>query len=198
MSKESESDYPAVAATDNSAARDNAGGSDQVSGEARAAEQNDIATELQALKSKLDETEKLYLRSQAELENFRKRMRREMEDERRYANLPLMRDLLTVVDNIQRAIEAAQTSEEKSGLLEGVNMVAGQLATILERYHCKRIEALGKSFDPNLHEAIGQEPSETHPANTVTREMQAGFQLHGRVIRPATVFVSLGPENDNA
>ena len=148
---------------------------------------------LEQLRTELDEATKLHLRSQAELENFRKRMRRDMEDERKYASLPLMRDLLAVVDNIQRAIESSAESDDASGLLDGVKLVAGQLATILEQHNCKRIETLGAPFDPNLHEAIGQEPSEEHAANTVVKEVQVGYQLHDRVIRPAIVFVSSGP-----
>ena len=85
------------------------------------------------LEAELDEAKKAVLRSQAELENFRKRMRREMEEERRYASLPMLRDLLAVLDNMQRAIQAAEGAEGTSGLLEGVKMVSDQFLAVLEQ-----------------------------------------------------------------
>jgi len=135
------------------------------------------------------------LRSHAELENFRKRSQRELVDERRYAIVPFAKDLLAVVDNLERAIEAAQKSPDASGLLDGVKMVATQLETILKQHDCIRIDTVGAPFDPNFHQAIGQEPSEEHPSGTVSRAFQSGYKLHDRVIRPATVFVSTGPAN---
>ena len=93
------------------------------------------------LQAELDETRQKNVRLQAELENFRKRMMRTMEEERRYASLPLLRDLLPVVDNLQRAITAAEQHENASGLLDGVKMVADQLTAILQRHHCEPIAA---------------------------------------------------------
>jgi molecular chaperone GrpE len=133
------------------------------------------------------------LRSHAELENYRKRAQRELADERRYAVVPLVRDLLPVVDNLERAMEAAQKSDGGQGLLEGVQMVATQLESILKQHQCVRIETVGAPFDPNQHQAIAQEPSDEYPAGTVTRAAQSGYKLHDRVIRPAQVFVSTGP-----
>lgn len=144
----------------------------------------------------LTEADDRALRAQAELENFRKRTRREMEDQRRYAALPLLHDLLTVLDNLQRAIEASPPEDSKSSLLEGVKMVAAQLVDVLERHDCRQIESVGTMFDPNLHEALGQQPSDEHPSNTVLQEMQAGYLLHDRVIRPTRVFISSGPAQD--
>jgi len=133
------------------------------------------------------------LRSHAELENFRKRSQRELADERRYAIIPFARDLLAVVDNLERAIEAAQKSPDGSGLLDGVKLVADQLESVLKAHQCVRIETVGTTFDPNFHQALAQEPSNEHPAGTITRATQAGYKLHDRVIRPAQVFVSTGP-----
>jgi len=145
------------------------------------------------LEAQLRETSERALRTQAELENYRKRTQRELADERRYAVVPLVRDLLSVVDNLERAIEAAQQSSDGSGLLAGVKMVASQLENILKQHQCVRIETVGAAFDPNQHQAIAQEPSDQYPAGTVTRAAQAGFKLHDRVVRPAQVFVSTGP-----
>ena len=133
------------------------------------------------------------LRSQAELENYRKRAAREMDEQRRYANLYLMRDLLPVLDNVQRALEAADNSGDAAGgLVEGFKMVAEQLQAVLKQYNCEEIAALGEPFDPHLHEAVLQQPSEDYEPGTVMQVLQAGFQLHDRVVRPTQVIVSAG------
>lgn len=150
------------------------------------------------------------LRSHAELENFRKRSQRELVDERKYAIVPFAKDLLAVVDNLERAIEAANkqvdtltcsaskhdaasTSTDVNHLLDGVKLVATQLESILKQHGAIRIETVGTPFDPNFHQAISQEPSDEYPAGTITRAFQSGYTLHDRVIRPAQVFVSTGP-----
>jgi len=148
------------------------------------------ANEFDRLRVELEEAKDQTLRIRAELENYRKRAARQMQEELRYANMPLIRDLLPVWDNVGRAIEAAEKTHETACLLEGFKMVAGQLESVLERHHCTRIEALEEPFDPNLHEAICQQPSGAHPANTVLQVTQTGFRLHDRVVRPSQVIVS--------
>lgn len=133
------------------------------------------------------------LRAQAELENFRKRSRREMEDERRYASIHLLREILNVSDNLQRAISSADHGNTTQGLLEGVKLVSIMLQRCLEQHDCKPIATLGTAFDPNLHEAIAQEPSTSVEIGGVTRETRSGYTLHDRVVRPAQVMVSTGP-----
>jgi molecular chaperone GrpE len=133
------------------------------------------------------------LRAQAELENFRKRARREIEEQRQYANLPLMSDLLPALDNLARALQAAEKNENSAGLLEGVEMVAAQILAVLEQHHCRPIESDGRSFDPHVHEAVAQEASDDLPAGSITRVLQVGYELHGRVVRPSQVMVSTGP-----
>lgn len=147
--------------------------------------------ELEQLRTELEQCKDRALRSQAELENFRKRAARELQDERRYANIPLIRDLLPIWDNIARAIEAAEKHEDTTSLLEGFKMVAQQFVDVLQRHHCTEIEALHEPFDPHLHEAISQQPSGEHPPNTVLYVAQTGFQLHDRVVRPTQVIVSI-------
>ncbi len=149
------------------------------------------AESVATLQVELKEAQDHVLRSQAELENFRKRVRREMEEERKFAALPLASDLLEVIDNLQRAIEAAENSQTGSGLLEGVKMVAAQMTSVLEKHHCKRIVADGVAFDPNLHQAIAQEPTNEVESGMVTKVAQAGYQLHQRVVRPSQVIVSV-------
>ncbi len=147
-------------------------------------------------RSDLREATDRVLRAQADLENYRKRARRELEEERRYANMPLLRDLLPVVDNIQRAIAAAEKSADASNLLDGIRMVAGSLEATLARHHCQRIAALGQPFDPAVHEAIAQQPAADVPPHTVVAVAQDGYVLYDRVVRPAQVVVSILPPSD--
>jgi molecular chaperone GrpE len=133
------------------------------------------------------------LRLQAEMQNLRNRTSREIADERRYAALPVLRDLLPVVDNIDRAIEAAEKAGEAENLLAGFRLVKQQLHTILTRHECEPIAADGQPFDPNFHEAILQQPSADVPAGNVMMVTQPGYKLHDRVVRPAQVIVSSGP-----
>ena len=142
------------------------------------------------MQAQVEETKDRMLRAQAELENYRKRITRQMEEDRRYADMPLLRDLLPVLDNVKRAITAAEKTPEITTLLEGIQMVAKQLETVLSRRHCTMIEALHTPFDPHRHEAIMQQPSGEFPPNTVLLETQTGYQLHDRVVRPAQVIVS--------
>ena len=155
-----------------------------------------LEEELQRLEEELAVAHDGALRAQAELENFRKRSFRELEEERKYACLPLMRDLLPVVDNLERAIQAAEQSTSSAGLLDGVKMVAQQLLTILGQHQCERIDAYGSIFDPNMHEAIGQLHCDTHPAGRVAEVALDGYKIHNRVVRPPQVFVSLGPAEE--
>jgi len=133
------------------------------------------------------------LRLQAEMQNLRNRTSREIADERRYAALPVLRDLLPVIDNIDRAIEAAEKAGEAENLLEGFRLVRQQLLTTLTRHQCETIPAEGQPFDPNFHEAILQQPSAEVPAGNVIMQTQTGYKLHDRVVRPAQVIVSSGP-----
>lgn len=152
-----------------------------------------MSEELDRIRGELAEAQDRTLRVQAELENYRRRARREMEDERRYASLPLIRDLLPVVDNIQRAIQAAEKSSEAGVLLSGIKMVAQSLEATLARHDCQRIDALHQPFDPAFHEAISQQPSAEYPEHTVILVAQDGYVLHDRVVRPAQVIVSTPP-----
>lgn len=151
--------------------------------------------EMELVRLELNEARDKMLRAQAELENYRKRARRELEDERRYAEIQLLRDLLPVVDNIARAVDAAEKHSDAAKLLEGFKMVQQQLNTVLEQHHCIKIEAEGQPFDPALHDAVMQQPSAELDDNTVMGVVQTGYQLHDRVVRPAQVIVSKKTES---
>ena len=152
---------------------------------------------IESLKDQLAEMEKAALRYQADLENFRKRTRTQMDEQIKYASLPLLTELIESVDNLNRATESAETEGEGSGLLQGVTMVATQLSSLMEKHGCKAIKSVGQPFDPNFHQAVQMQPSDEFPANTVMHEIRSGFKLHDRVIRPAQVFVSTGPSSES-
>ncbi|MEX2317996.1 MAG: nucleotide exchange factor GrpE, partial [Pirellulales bacterium] len=170
---------------ENEAAEDSDHTNDRAFGEALS-DTDQLAADLAAANDRL-------LRLQAEMQNLRNRTAREIADERRYAALPVLRDLLPVVDNIERAIEAAEKAGEAENLLEGFRLVRQQLSTILRRHDCQPIEALGQPFDPNFHQAILQQPAPDVPAGRVMMVTQPGYRLHDRVVRPAQVIVSSGP-----
>ena len=140
------------------------------------------------------------LRVSADFENFKKRSFREADDFRKYANELLLLELLTVVDNLERAIQSTgpgqSTSTENNAagcVIEGVEMTLKALLKIFDKFSVKLIEAVGKPFDPNFHQAMMQEASDLHPENTIIREFQKGYLLHDRLLRPSMVVVSKGP-----
>ena len=133
------------------------------------------------------------LRLRAELENVRTRTARELSDQIRYAALPLVRDLLPALDNIDRAFEAATQAGESGPLIEGFRIVRQQIANVLQQHNVREIPALGEPFDPQFHAAILQQPSNDVPANHITMVTQPGYQIFDRVVRPSQVIVSSGP-----
>jgi molecular chaperone GrpE len=151
-------------------------------------------SEVEQVRTELAAAKDRYLRSQAELDNYRKRARRELEEQMQYANLPLLRDVLPVLDNMHRAIAAAEKSADASALLEGIRMVLTSLEGALARHGCTKIEALNQPFDPAFHEAISQMPNADLPPHTVTLVAQEGYKLYDRVIRAAQVIVSVSPQ----
>lgn len=153
---------------------------------------DDVEARFAQLEGELRRAQNEVLKGHAEFENFRKRMRREMEEDARYAALPLITELLPVIDNLERAIQAAEQTDSAGALLDGVRMVTMQFDAALAKNGCQKIEALGQEFDPHVHMALRQEPSEEHPAGHVSRVLQSGYKLHDRVVRPAQVFVSSG------
>ncbi len=149
--------------------------------------------DLEELRMQVREAEGKALRVQADLENFRKRSRRELDENIKYAATPLVRDLLPVIDNLERAIAAEDSATDDNGLRQGVQMVATQLTQTLAQHHCTVITAEGEAFDPMRHEAVMQQHHDNIAAGMVIQVVQTGYQLHDRVIRPAHVIVSQGP-----
>ncbi len=150
--------------------------------------------ELDALRADFEKFKDLYVRSQADLDNFRKRTAREREDAIRYANGALLERLLPVLDNFELGLEAAKQSTGAESILQGMSMVQKQLQDFLKDSGVESIEAVGTPFDPNFHEAIGQEASAEVAADLVLRQLRRGYKLRDRLLRPATVIVSKGAE----
>ena len=164
--------------------------------ESAATEPAEELSEVDQLKAQVADAEKRVLMAHADLENYRKRTRRDMQDQMKYASLPLMNGVLESVDNLQRAIESYEQEPNGDGLAQGVAMVSAQISKVLEDHGCKKIDAVGQPFDPNLHQALQMQASDDHPANTVMQDLRPGFQLHDRLIRPTQVFVSTGPAKE--
>jgi molecular chaperone GrpE len=144
----------------------------------------------------------LYLRERAELENFKRRMQRERIEGLRFAVEPLARDLLPVIDNLERAVEHAASGGNGQPLLEGVRLVLKNALAVLERHGVTRVEAAGQPFDPSRHEAVMQVPDAQRSPNQVVQQLEPGYTLHDRLLRPAKVSVSTKPlveerENDD-
>jgi molecular chaperone GrpE len=152
-----------------------------------------VGAEMERLQADLAAANDRMLRAQAEAENVRKRMRREMDDIERYSALPVLKDMLGVLDDMDRALEAAKDSADPS-LAEGVSLVRTRMLEALSRHGCRRIEAEGVEFDPAKHEAILMQPSSEQAPNTVLHVAQQGYTLHDRVIRPSKVIVVKSPE----
>jgi len=134
----------------------------------------------------------LALRSQADFDNYKKRAAREKEDAVKYANSSLLQRLVSILDNFELGLAAAKTESEQSPIYSGMVLVQKQLNDLLEENGLQAIEAENQKFDPNLHEAIAHEPSETGEG-TVIRQARRGYRFKDRLLRPARVVVSSGP-----
>ncbi len=178
------------------------GGTVEDDGDTAVMEQID---EWDALKAKIEEleseNEKLteesksnydkFIRATADLDNFKKRSNKEMGDLRKFANENIVRDILSVADNLERAIESGANGEARAEtILQGVEITLKDVLRMLERYQVKSFESIGEAFDPQYHQAMMQQESDEFPENTVLQELQKGYTIHDRLLRPAMVIVS--------
>lgn len=152
-----------------------------------------VAEQQEDYAAKAEEYYDQLLRLRAEFDNFRKRMARERVERMRFAAEEVIVALLPALDNLERALEAAVAEGKAGPLLVGVEMTRAQLLEALGRFGLARMHTLGERFDPNLHEAVDYVPSTEHPEGVIVEELQHGYTLHGKVIRPALVRVSSGP-----
>jgi molecular chaperone GrpE len=154
---------------------------------------DDLQSRLETAERERDQYLELLKRTRADFDNYQKRAQRDLQDERKYAHLPVAKDLLAAFDNLDRATAAAKQAGETGPLVQGVAMVQGQWLDALKRHGIQRIEALHQPFDPNLHQAVMQQPSTDHAPGTVLQVLQQGFTIHDRVLRPASVIVAVSP-----
>ena len=141
------------------------------------------------LKQQLAEKQDSLLRTMADFDNFRRRTRMEMEEIRRIALEEFLRSLLRVMDNFERALQAAEESHSFEKLLQGVQLTYRQMQSLLREAGVQPIEAVGKPFDPNFHEAVQRVESPEHPDETVLEEVERGYMIQSRVLRPSRVKV---------
>jgi molecular chaperone GrpE len=151
----------------------------------------EMENRLAAREKEYDETHDKLLRVSAEFENYRKRTAREMDDFRKYAVQSLLKEMLSAVDHIELAIQAAASNcAPDKNLAEGLSLTLKELLRIFEKFNVMPIAAVGKPFNPEFHEAILREESGELPENTVMREMQKGYVIGSRLLRPALVVVA--------
>ncbi len=161
-------------------------------GENQSGETMSASEQIEQLKQERDELRDQALRARAEFANYQKRAKQQADADRVYAIGSLAKDLLDPLDNLDRAIEALRTKGAE-GITAGLDMVQKQLHEIMARHGIEPIVAHGQPFDPNLHEAILQQPSGEHPEGTVVGEMSKGYTIRDRVLRPSKVAVSVRP-----
>jgi molecular chaperone GrpE len=153
----------------------------------------DVTADVAGLESRLAEMQDRLLRCQADMDNFRRRTQRDQEDARRFESLRLIRDLLPGLDGLQRAVTSAEQTGDFKNLLDGIRMVAQQFRDVLKGHAAEPIDAQGKPFNPNEHEALTQIPSADCEPMTVLQVVEMGYRMHDRVVRPARVIVSCAP-----
>ena len=149
---------------------------------------------LQAKTQEAEEQRERYIRGAAEFDNARKRAAREREDYTRYANESLLRELLPVLDNFGRALQAARSEPGSAAVTAGVELIQRELLRVLEKFGVTSFDSLGQPFDPERHEAIARVPAMGQREGTVVNETARGYMLNGRVLRPAMVTVATLPD----
>ncbi len=169
--------------------------------DATAAETADSASSIseqqpQSLEEEIKAAQDRYLRLAAEFENYKKRAQKDQAEYAKYANERLLRELLPVLDNLQRALQHAQQSGSTNGLIEGVELTCKQYLEVLSRFGVRPIPSVGLPFDPALHQAVATVDPKGQAPNTIVEEYEKGYYLHDRVLRPATVTVAASGPDD--
>jgi len=153
---------------------------------------------LESVEQELKDSHDRFLRVSAEFENYKKRAAREMNDFGKFANESFAKAMLPVVDNLDRAIESSSNDDHSiRSVVEGVNMTLKEIRKIFEQFGVKPFESLGKTFDPALHQAVMQKETDNHPEKTILNELEKGYMMHDRLLRPAMVVVSKTTESEN-
>ena len=151
----------------------------------------EMEAKFEAKEEEVKETYDRLLRVSADFENYKKRSTREMEEFRKYANQSLLKEMLSVVDNLELAINSSNDREKADKTLNaGLNLTLNEILRVFEKFDVKPIEAQGTTFDPAYHEAVMREETDDYPENTVISEFQKGYLIHDRLLRPAMVVVA--------
>jgi molecular chaperone GrpE len=158
---------------------------------------DDLMGNIQEAEKKAAEHYDKYVRAVAELDNYKKRAVRDKADAIKYGNESLLRDILPLVDNVDRALEHAGTSDDFAAFKNGLKMLHEQLLCCLKKHGVEVIDTAGKDFDPNVHEAMLQVESDEHEASKVVSEFERGYLLNGRLLRPSKVCVCKRPEKED-
>ncbi|MBU5595180.1 nucleotide exchange factor GrpE [Amphibacillus sp. MSJ-3] len=153
-------------------------------------EEDSTEKEYQQLVTEKEELFNKFIRLQAEYDNYRKRTQREKSADLKYKSQALITELLPVIDNFERALQTASDDESVKSFIEGMDMIYRQLQTVLEAEGVEVIPTVGEEFDPNIHQAVMQVEDDQYETNVVVEEMQKGYRLKDRVIRPAMVKVN--------
>lgn len=178
----------AGATYDAGASAEGAAYTEQATGQSEA--QEAVHPEVEELKKQAEENHQRFLRAQADFDNFRRRTQKEKEEFAKYASFKLIEQLLPVVDNFDRALAASKGSSDYEALAKGIDMIFRQLEQVLTSEGLQKMEAVGQPFNPEYHQAIMQVESDEYEEGTVVEEVQAGYLLKDKVIRPAMVKVS--------
>ena len=152
----------------------------------------ELIEKLKDTEQKAQENYDLYMRTYAEMENVKRRGVKEREELAKFANESLIKEILPVIDSLEKALAHVQDGNNPSGLAEGIELTLNGLMSTLEKAGLEEVEAMGKPFDPNFHEAISLQADDTAPPKHVIMEMQKGYLLNGRLIRPSIVVISQG------
>ena len=159
-------------------------------GEESVASKEELVEELEKTKKEATENYDKYLRTSAEFENYKRRAIKERADAINYGNERLIKDILPIVDGLERALDHAYNSEDFDAFVEGLRLIYDKLLVSLEKHGVERIDAAGKDFDPNFHEAMLQVETEEYENNKIVEELEKGYLLNGRLLRPAKAAIS--------
>jgi molecular chaperone GrpE len=162
-------------------------------GEPADASRQDLSAKLDAAERDCAEAKDRYLRLYAEFENYKKRAQRDQTDYTKFAAEKIIKELLPVVDNLERAVAHARNAKADASIVDGLALIVRQFVDALQKSGCEPIETVGKPFDPAIHQALAQVESAQYDADTVVEEAQRGYLLHGRILRPSLVTVSKPP-----
>jgi molecular chaperone GrpE len=170
---------------------------DELSGHSTASSE-DLKRSLEAKEAECRSAHDKYLRLAAEFDNYKRISQRDQRDQIKFGNEQLLKELLAVVDNLDRAIKSAKNNGGNDALVQGVELTLKQLFGILTKFGVSPVESVGKPFDPATQQAVAQVESDTVPEHAVVEEFQKGYVLHDRILRAAMVSVSKGPSGADA